>query len=600
MKKTIYILTLLLVGCLFTGCEDFLTAENKTAGGQNAGDYFTKDPATLRVYAYSLLKPVVARVDVYEEGVDLYMASNKKTGSEFDRYTLTPESDNVKSLYADLYACINMANATMFYDQAGAYKGEMLFLRAYCYYVLSQQFGEVPYIKEYINNSERNYPRTPLNDVYTYIIDDLTTALTDPNLKATATDGNASKRAVNALLAKVYLAAAWDLGTTLTDANNGTYQIKDKTYFTQALNYAKEAIGSQALAMTFDDKWSPKNEGNEEVIFAVQYARNGWPGELKTGGHGLQNTFGSYYGDCTSTGEKYVDGLHASNPKSSYLWTADDARYDATFMTTMYNAPQAGWGTVGYYAYYNADAAVLDTMPVALRIFPGTASTSLASTYQTEHAAQLQQGACINAPAVLVMSYPDMWVNGSKKEYVAYVNQDPGMFAAPVVKKFDDPASAAIAVNKTNGYRDIVVLHLSDIYLVAAEAALLADDAATALTYINDVRARAGVAATDWASYKPAYADLDCYAAFTATDIDLILDERARELYAEGHRWMDLRRTRQLVRYNNIFNADLAGQALSMMSNASGEVKWYRPIPQSEVNGNDAYKNGTSKQNPGY
>ena len=58
MKKTIYILTLLFVGCLFTGCEDFLTAENKTAGGKNAGDYFTQDPATLRVYAYSLLKPV--------------------------------------------------------------------------------------------------------------------------------------------------------------------------------------------------------------------------------------------------------------------------------------------------------------------------------------------------------------------------------------------------------------------------------------------------------------------------------------------------------------------------------------------------------------
>ena len=162
------------------------------------------------------------------------------------------------------------------------------------------------------------------------------------------------------------------------------------------------------------------------------------------------------------------------------------------------------------------------------------------------------------------------------------------------------PASAAIAVNRTNGYRDIVVLHLSDIYLVAAEAALLADESATALTYINDVRSRAGVAATDWASYKPAYANLDCYAAFTATDLDLILDERARELYGEGHRWMDLRRTRQLVRYNNIFNADLAGQALSMMSSASGEVKWYRPIPQSEINGNDAYKNGNSKQNPGY
>ena len=86
---------LLLAGMCLTGCEQFLTPENKTTGGQEAEGYFSNDPATLRVYAYSLLKPVVARVDVYEEGVDLYMASNKKSGTQFDQYTITPENADV-------------------------------------------------------------------------------------------------------------------------------------------------------------------------------------------------------------------------------------------------------------------------------------------------------------------------------------------------------------------------------------------------------------------------------------------------------------------------------------------------------------------------
>ena len=77
-----------------------------------------------------------------------------------------------------------------------------------------------------------------------------------------------------------------------------------------------------------------------------------------------------------------------------------------------------------------------------------------------------------------------------------------------------------------------------------------------------------------------------------------MLDERARELYAEGHRWMDLRRTKQLVRYNNIFNTELAGNAVSRMSNASGDIKWYRPIPQAEINSNNSITE--ADQNKGY
>ncbi len=594
MKKHILIISSFLLGMtILSGCAGYLEPDNKTAANQTAGDVLSNDPGSLRVYAYSLLQPIVSRVDVYEEGVDLYMASNKKTGTQFDQYTLTPENDAIKEFYADIYSCINMANACIYYNTTGEFVDEMRFLRAYCYYILTQQFGSIPYITEYINNANRSYPKASLETIYTSLISELTELSTSTTLSEGNTQGVASQRAAKALLAKVYLAAGWDLNVTLADEASGTYTVNSADYFGKALAAAQGAINGQELTMTFEEKWSPFNEGNEEVIFAVQYERNGFPGDIKSGGHGFQNTFGSYYGDCASTGEKYVNGLHASNPKSSYLWEVADSRYDGTFMTTMYNSTQGGWGTEGYYAYYNVSKDAQATLPIALRVFPGTATTADATAFQTAHAAQLEKGECVNEPTVLVMSYPNIWANGTSTEYFGYVNNNPGMYAAPVVKKFDDPESQNLSVNMTNGYRDIVLLHLSDIYLVAAEAALLAGNKSEAETYINSVRKRAYGTANDisFGSYTSPYASLTNYAAYKTTDIDLVLDERARELYAEGHRWMDLRRTKQLTRYANIFNNEIAG-------NAIGRVKWYRPIPQAEINANEALTD--ADQNPGY
>ena len=135
-----------------------------------------------------------------------------------------------------------------------------------------------------------------------------------------------------------------------------------------------------------------------------------------------------------------------------------------------------------------------------------------------------------------------------------------------------------------------MLLHLSDIFLVAAEAQLLAGNETMALDYINKVRARAGLAPTTFTSYAPEYA------TGSLQPIDLILDERARELYAEGHRWMDLRRTKQLVHYNLAYSYYITDAA--QMQNLAGEYKWYRPIPQAEINANDALTD--ADQNPGY
>ena len=78
------------------------------------------------------------------------------------------------------------------------------------------------------------------------------------------------------------------------------------------------------------------------------------------------------------------------------------------------------------------------------------------------------------------------------------------------------------------------------------------------------------------------------------TDIDVILDERGRELLGEYHRWFDLKRTGKLVERAS------AHHMLIEESNFVGngeELKILRPIPQAAL---DLNQNPDFQQNPTY
>ena len=76
----------------------------------------------------------------------------------------------------------------------------------------------------------------------------------------------------------------------------------------------------------------------------------------------------------------------------------------------------------------------------------------------------------------------------------------------------------------------------------------------------------------------------------TANDvtIDFILDERARELVGEGHRWFDLVRNNKLIERVKAHNID-----------AKDNIQSYhilRPIPLDQIDRTE----GGYAQNPGY
>ena len=601
MKKTLYIpvIAAFCAGFALTSCSDFLEAEDKKAGGQTAEGYFSSDATSLLTTAYSGLKSLSTEVALTDQGTDLYLNTRGHNGGEFNEYTLTAENGTVYNLFVNAYKVINYSNGVIKYAGADSKLGqEARFLRGYCYYLLTQQFGAVPYVANYIEGAERSYPRTAIEEIYPSLISDLTDVYNNCKLDEQNHSGRASKQAVAALLAKVSLAAGWDLNTTLTNAEDGTYSVSSTAYFTEAAQWAEKAINGVQLTMTFESKWAPSNEGNAEEIFSVQYDRAGYPGDVSDGGHSLQNNYGGYYGACSTTGLKNVGSDNQQSKKSMYLFEKGDTRYEATYMTTLYNAKVvnkvANWGTEGYYAFYNSSK--LNELGIANRFFPYYTTPAEAEAEFEANKEQYIKGDYYNPPMAAILSNPVVkytfdangkWTKStiSVEDFNLLTNN------GVCVRKFDDPESAQLA--GSNDYRDIVLFHVSDMYLIAAEAYLMAGNESAALEKVNAVRARAGVSAVAFDSYSVAYS---LPAGFKLNKLDVILDERARELYAERQRWMDLRRTKQLVRYNVAFNDYVASSAA--MKNNKGEIKWYRPIPTKELNSNTALT--TADQNPGY
>lgn len=140
------------------------------------------------------------------------------------------------------------------------------------------------------------------------------------------------------------------------------------------------------------------------------------------------------------------------------------------------------------------------------------------------------------------------------------------------VELVGDGKSTGTAVN-------IKVIRLSEIYLIAAEAAL-STDKALAADYLNEIRQRSP--------------GLDPVTESTVS-IDMILDERSKELFTEGHRFFDMMRLDQSITYND----DLADIPVSNRDKTIDRsfYKTILPISQAEINANPGLK---SQQNPGY
>ena len=131
---------------------------------------------------------------------------------------------------------------------------------------------------------------------------------------------------------------------------------------------------------------------------------------------------------------------------------------------------------------------------------------------------------------------------------------------------------------------NVKVIRLSEIYLIAAEAALSqpTPDKAKAATYLNAIRKRA-----------PALAP----ATDATVTVDMIMDEKSKELFAEGHRYFDMIRLNKTIEFNDEF---ITPAVVITHREKTIDRTFYKiilPISQEEMDANPAIK---TQQNPGY
>ncbi|MDN5204369.1 RagB/SusD family nutrient uptake outer membrane protein [Fulvivirgaceae bacterium BMA10] len=129
--------------------------------------------------------------------------------------------------------------------------------------------------------------------------------------------------------------------------------------------------------------------------------------------------------------------------------------------------------------------------------------------------------------------------------------------------------------NASDGGSDWIVLRYSDIILMLAEAENESGSTSTAISLLNSIRNRAGLANT---------------VATTQAEVrDAIELERRLELIGEGHRWFDLLRKGKAIETMNAWFADQG------INRTVEDKDLLMPIPQSQIDTDPAIK-----QNPGY
>lgn len=126
---------------------------------------------------------------------------------------------------------------------------------------------------------------------------------------------------------------------------------------------------------------------------------------------------------------------------------------------------------------------------------------------------------------------------------------------------------------------NIKVIRLSEVYLIAAEAALTIDKALAA-QYLNAIRKRSP--------------NLAQATAATVT-LDMIADERSKELIGEGHRFFDMIRWNKSIEFND----EVGSLSISHRDKVIDRsfYKTLLPISIDEINTNPGIK---QQQNPGY
>ncbi|WP_324680037.1 RagB/SusD family nutrient uptake outer membrane protein [Hymenobacter sp. GOD-10R] len=480
--------------------------------------------------------------NIAEMGTDIWTSASGDTDRGLSQYlNLQGTNTYLATEWRELYAAVNLCNGGLArIDKAGLSatlrpirEGELRFLRAFYYWHIVETWGGVHFTTEETSGVVSTANRTPESTFYELIISDLLAAV--DKLPATQPQyGKVTKGAAQAFLARIYL-------------TRGMNQ--------EALTMAQAVIANTAyrLEPNYADLWKMSNLKTREAIYVVDYSSNLALNDLANttfnpyghgrGGNNAHLLYIMKYDDRPGM----VRDIPNGRPFNRYmptrflldLYSTNDARYEGSFNEVWYanSTTRPAGMALGDTAVYCTRREVPDAYEATRK-------------YQT-----VDRSKIYNA-------------NGTVKDGLRY----------PSLTKFMDPTRPSL--NEAQSARDVFVIRLAEVYLIAAEAQLKLGNTQAAADYVNVLRTRAA---------KPGRAAaMQVNAA--QMSLDFMLDERARELAGEQLRWFDLKRTGKLVDRIKLYSPDNAVNIQSYHT--------LRPIPQTQL---DAVTNKSEfTQNLGY
>lgn len=285
--KTKLIIATAFLSITFASCKkDFLSQSNPNAVSVDAG-YQTEADVTTGVYGvYQALRSSNcigegAQLWTDDRADDINTTDNQSNNGEpfqFSAFSLVPSNSYLQAHWSALYTPISRANIILSVidkisfaanDTKTQYIAELKFIRAYMYYNLVKEFGDVPLVTERLTTTEQTTAltfREKKEKVYAQIVADLKDAVNSnlPVTQSTANKGRVSLQAANALLGLVYLTmgARLDAAKTENLANAKTYLLAcyNQRGFTN--------LSDIPFADVFDVN---KKATNPEIIWQIAY-----------------------------------------------------------------------------------------------------------------------------------------------------------------------------------------------------------------------------------------------------------------------------------------------------------------------------------------
>lgn len=539
-----------------------------------------------------------------ELGTDSWINNgNNELGFSLYDNNLNTSTGTLTTIWNAFYALVGYCNSAILSatnvkgyateQELNAKIAEAYFIRAYANFNIVEQFGGVVLLKQSaaqggIDNAPK---RNTELEFYDQIIADLKFACVNLPMEQSLR-GRVAKKAAYALLAKVYL--------------QRTRLGNKEQYAKLALEAAEELINnsstykcalyqSDATRSGYTKLWEGgNNKTNSEFLFtqAVE-PLNG----LNPEGYNRGRTRQYYLPDLGG-----VRGTDWGTRETSILYGRTNAkRFRPTkyLLTSIFSPGEASADTrfretFTYKFYANADKRITEALATTYKKDPsvvgrtilGTTALYTGPNYFLPAGAQLEEEKNMSNDAGLAVYTPNWNIDPVTKSKMPYLVVDPSDLFNPATGNYKSAAEIPAdqlnltgmfpAMRKfsskmwvyTNQYwmGDIPIIRLGDIYLIAAEAALLSNnDQVKAAGYINTIRRRAAVTSRETELLiTPAQATLDFLAA-----------ERARELTGEHWRWYDLKRMGKLTKSY----LETTNQAASVSFVESRHL--VRPIPQS-------------------